>query len=98
MSSSVLSIVAAVIGVALYGFGFGTSSYNVGAPLSDLNRSYALSDWLFSDFNPGTYDLVTYLTNTITPADIGQVRLIVVPEPSAFGLLSLVGIGVGVVG
>lgn len=64
--------------------------------LSDLNGTYNLDDWVFADFIPGNYTLIeSQLTGTNLMSGFGDITLSVVPEPSAFPLLGLVGIAFG---
>jgi hypothetical protein len=74
-------------------FGLGsTIQFNFGsvptsADLSLLSGTYNLSDWNFSDFNPGTYSLSEATGATTFMSGLGTLTM-VVPEPSTLLLMA----------
>ena len=73
-------------------FEFPTSGFpTINLDLSTLNGTYLLDSWSFSDFLPGTYDLVnpTPPPVILSGGGLSEITLEVVPEPSSSLLLFL---------
>lgn len=56
--------------------------------LAALNGVYNFDDWVFSDFNPGTYELTEAVNSSQFMTGLGTLSLVVVPEPSTALLLA----------